>query len=213
MAATKKDPVIQVVTVGAVLAALYVGYKFLTGRKSTANSGGYVGGGYGGYGGYGSGYQYADANSSSPSWLSSLLKALGASRGRQSDKSGGVPSADKTAGYGGSGAGNMQTLANFVNAGNLDLQNNLDWAGGLTLADSNLLDGVGLTEQYQPMQTLDVSQYAQDYNPYSDTNANSDYSGMYTDFAAGGGGFDPSIPYDIIEGGSGIGDAADYSVE
>lgn len=217
MAAAKSDKTITtVITAGAVLAALYVGYKLLTGRKSTAaSSGGFVGGGYGGYGGYGSGYQYAglDSSSSTTGLLGALLKALGGGKsggggGSSAGKTAGTPSAASTASY-----GNMQTLADFVNAGNLDLQNNLDWTGQNTLADSNFLDNVGLTETPMDLQTLDVSQFAQNYNPYADANTGQDYSGAYTDFAGGDGGADFSIPYDIVEGGSGIGDIADYSTD
>jgi hypothetical protein len=204
--ATKNSGAKTAITVLLGLAGVYLAAVFLFPKKVSAASGtggGYVGGGYNGYNGYGSGYQATGQDSSTNSLLNKILNALGAQK-KGNSGSGGTPSTGNTAAYGNAGS-SMQTLADFVSAGNWDLANNNPYG---SIEDSIFAGTDSLSDGgYSPMQTLDLNSVAQDFNPYADQNSQ-DYSNIYTDFAAGG---DPSIPYDIIEGGSGVGDFADYS--
>lgn len=211
--AAKNDKLIQNVLIGgAVCAVVYMGYKFLTGKKSASGgaspyTGAAIGGGYGGYGGYGSGYDYYGQNQQQGGLLSSLLNALGAGSSKKSGSStsGGVPGAGNTASYGNSPTNPLQTVADFVNAGNMDLANN----NPLAAIDAGILDG---TDSVNPanydtsIQTLDVP--GQSFNPYADTNANSDYSGIYTDMSQS---FDPSTM--LADYGGGGGGGGDDSLE
>jgi hypothetical protein len=198
--AAKKSNAGQVLTIGAVLVVVYFAYKLLFAPKvGAATAPGVVGGGYAGYNPYAPPPVYGTptAASSGNSTLASLLnqllgkpsasgKASGGGAAQPSGNSGPVPSGVNN---------NFQLLADFVNQGNYDWQN---YGAENAFAAS---DVAGLFTPQIPVpdytpQTLDVSQFAQDFNPYQGVGI--DTSSLDTgplDLSIFGGGDVPDVQY------------------
>jgi len=175
MAAKKTSPIGSVLAVVAVLIVVYFAYRLLFApRAQAATAPGVVGGGYSGYNPYTTGQQYYGTPTQNPSLLSQLLNALrggqqSASKGGGSGSGGGGSTATNLGGGSLAGKQQLQTLADFVNAANYDYYQN----GGAQAAYASS-DVAGLftpqidVPDYTP-QTIDVSQFARDWNPYADS--------------------------------------------
>jgi hypothetical protein len=199
---------ITTIEVVAALVSLWLAYRLFFAKKTAANPYASLGGSSSG--GYGSSTPYSQASMSSNP-LSALMNALQSLLGKSGSSSKGSSGGNSGNGSGANGAAStatnpFATLADFVKAGNNDLANNLDWSGDYTNANSNALDGVGLTESPASYDYLDVSQYAQDFNPFSGVEApvsDSFDPGSYDPFASGGDygiSYEPLQTYDFSGG-------------
>jgi len=189
----------SVLTTVAVLIVVYFAYQLLFARRAqAATAPGIVGGGYSGYSPYSTGQQYY-GTTQNPSLLQQLLNAL--KGGQSSSKGSGGGSGS---GGGGSTAGNLsggslagrqqlQTLADFVNAANYDYYQNGGVDSAFASSDPFALFNPSIPVPDYTPQTIDVSQFAQPFNPFptgdlTDAFASSDVFGQFA----------PQIPtYDL----------------
>jgi len=195
-AAKKNNAVSSVLTVGAVLVGVYLVYRLLFAPKAATTSSGIVGGGYGGgYNPYSPYSPYGTTGTPTQSMnpLSALLASLLGQKQPQASKGGGSIGSGgggSSAGSGGGAAVNgrqqLQTLADFVNAANYDYYKNGGADAAYASSDVAGLFTPQIEEPGYTPQTLDVSQFAQNFNPFADSTgdltdafASSDVAGLF----------------------------------
>ncbi len=130
--------------------------------------------------------------------LQNTLKQLGS--GKSGGGSGGGSANPNTGGVAPNFApapGSAQNFADWVNASNQQWAQN---SSGIYGADEDKIfsgtDFVNPANYDTSIETLDLSNLGSTFYPYAGANSGADYSGIYTDFGGGGGGFDPSIGYE-----------------